>query len=62
MMTIGPNIFHRRKCQISRRFLANGLFVVTCAKAYLRYLYLMSLTVILLLIVMVTAGPERIAF
>ena len=73
MMTIGPSIFYWKIYQISRRFFwqkrrisPNFLLFfelptpLTCTKAYLRYL--MSLTVILLLIVMVTAGPERIAF
>ena len=36
----------------------HGLFVVTCTKAYLHYL--VSLTVILLLIAMLTAGPDRL--
>jgi len=67
-----PNIFNARKCQISRRFLAkkcrisrNFLLLffepptpLTWNKAYLRYP--MSLTVILLLIVMLTAGPDRL--
>ena len=59
-----------RKCQISRRFLAKMpdfteflLFFepptpLTCTKAYLRYL--MSLAAILLLIAMLTAGPDRL--
>ena len=72
MTTIGPNIFYGRKCQISRRFFGKMpdfteffwlLFFepptpLTCTKAYLRYL--MSLAVILLLIAMLTAGPDRL--
>jgi len=67
----GPTYFTGENVKIHGGFLAknavfHGIFLLffepptplTCTKAYLRYL--MSLTVILLLIAMLTAGPDRL--
>ena len=71
VMTIGPSIFYGKKFKFHGGFCGknagfHGIFLLffepptplTCTKAYLRYL--MPLAVILLLIAMLTAGPDRL--